>query len=206
MRIGLACDGGPLAADLLGLLAAAGLAAGPLRTAASPALVTAGDDSWMLGPGRDVAACCERGAVDAAVLGKELLLELEPDVAELLDLRVRRDRLVYAIPSGGSRRTRPRPRVATRFPKLTRRHFAASGRQIETLPLGEAAILTPELGLADGVVELEGRLPGLPGFVVSEELVVCSARLVAAPAARVLSAERLSDLTARLRDLVEDDS
>jgi ATP phosphoribosyltransferase len=200
VRIGVACDEAPVTA-VAALLAEAGLPASRLTSTASPALLPGVPDQWLLAPGADVLGCCERGAVDVAVVGKDLLLELEPALPELLDLRVCRDRLVYAVAPGGRR---PRPRVATRYPRLTRRHFDETGRQIETVALGPAAALTPALGAADGVVELESRLARLPQQLsVEEEVAPCTARLVASRAARVLDAERLADLVTRLRAIVE---
>jgi len=202
VRLGLASDGGPPPAALIELLTRAGLPGAPLAGANPPALVAAGDDRWLLAPGADVLAACARGGLEAGIAGKDLLLELEPGLYELLDLRLPADRLVYAVPAGAGRR--PRPRVATPYPRLTRAHFAASGRQVEPL-LFSAAGLAPQLGLADGVVELESRLlEAAPGFEVREEVARCSPRLVAGGAARSLQAERLAELTARLREALEE--
>lgn len=200
MRIGVACEEAGPAAEVLGLLAAAGLDAAGLDAAAPPLLHDAGADQWLLAPGPDVLTCCERGAVDVAVVGKDLLLELHPAVPELLDLRICRDRLVFAAPPTAAR---SRPRVATRYPRLARRHFELTGRQVETLSLGVAAALTPALGAADGVVELESRLARLPvDLDVVEEVATCTARLVASRGARLLAAGRLADLLDRLRTVM----
>ena len=211
MKLGLACDGGPPPSALLDLLERAGLPAGVLRTVAGPALVDAGEVIWLLAPGADVLEACARGALDAGVAGKDLLLELAPQVHELLDLHVCRDALVYATPEpGAGTRLRGRPRVATRYPRVTRRHFAAGGRQIELIDF-DAAALAPGLGLADGVVELRSRLAlddagggGLGGLLVLEEIAACSARLVAGRAARALGGARLAELLERLRASLEE--
>lgn len=213
MKLGLACDGGPPSSHVLDLLERAGLPAGALRGVPGPALLDAGDATWLLAPGADVLEACARGALDAGVAGKDLLLELAPPVHELLDLRVCRDVLVYATPEPGAGvLRRGRPRVATRYPRVTRRHFAATGRQVELVAF-DAAPLAPGLGLADGVVELRSRLTlddgsaglGRPAELrVREEIVACSARLVAGRAARALGGERLAELLERLRASVEE--
>ena len=120
----------------------------------------AGDATWLLAPGADVLEACARGALDAAVVGKDLLLELAPQVHELLDLRVCRGRLVYAVAGAGRRDVlgRGRPRVATRYPRRDARATSPPrGRQVELVAFGAAA-LAPALGIADGVVELRSRL------------------------------------------------
>ena len=213
MKLGLACDGGPSQAHLLDLLARAGLPAEALRGVPGPALVDAGEVTWLLALGADVLEACVRGALDAGVVGKDLLLELAPQVHELLDLRVCRDVLVYATPEADAGvLRRGRPRVATRYPRVTRRHCAAGGRQVALVAF-EAAPLAPGLGLADGVVELSDRLAldassagagRLAGLRVREEIAACSARLVAGRAARVLGAERLAELLERLSTALEE--
>ena len=211
MRLGIAGDGGPPPADLLDLLAQAGLPAEALRGVPGPALLVVADVTWLLAPGADVLDACARGALDAGVAGKDLLLELAPQVHELLDLRVSPDALVYATAEAalGGRR-RGRPRVATRYPQVTRRHFAATGRQVELVAFGAAA-LAPGLGIADGVVDLRSRLAGDDGsaagrphgLLVREEIAACSARLVAGRAARALGGARLAELLERIRVVVE---
>ena len=211
MKLGLACKGGPPPAPVLALLERTGLPAGALSSIAAPALVDAGEVTWLLAPAADVIQACARGALDAGVAGKDLLLELAPPVHELLDLRVCRDVLVYATPeSDAGVPRRGRPRIATRYPRLTRRHFAATGRQVELVAFG-ASPLAPGLGIADGAVELRRRLvlddgnAGSPdGLRVREEVAVCSARLVVGRAARALGGERLAELLARLRASLEE--
>jgi ATP phosphoribosyltransferase len=213
VKLGLACEGGLLPAQLLDRLELAGLPAGDVRGVAGPALVDAGEVTWLLAPGVDVLEACVRGALDAGVAGKDLLLESTAQVHELLDLRVCRDALVYATPEAGALALRRgRPRVATRYPRVTRRHFAASGRQVALVAFG-AAPLAPGLGIADGVVELRSRLARddaaagagrPPGLQVREEIATCSARLVAGRAARALGGERLAELLERLRTAVEE--
>jgi ATP phosphoribosyltransferase len=211
VRLGVACDGGPPPADVLDLLEQAGLPTEALRDLPGPALLVAGAVTWLLAPGADVLEACARGALDAGVAGKDLLLELAPQVHELLDLRVGGDALVYATPDAavGGRR-QGRPRVATRYPQVTRRHFAATGRQVELVAFGTAP-LAPGLGIADGVVELRSRLvgdesatAGRPhGLLVREELAACSPRLVTGRAARALGGVRLAELLERVRAVVE---
>lgn len=204
MKLGVACDDGSLPPALLTLLAGAGLEAGGLACALTPALAAAGDDRWLLAAAADVLTCCELGALDAAVIGKDVLLEREPDVYELLDLRVGDDLLCWAAPPGGpeGRRPRRRLRVATRYPRLARRHFAARGRQIELVPFTHAVTTAVELGVADGVVELASRLAA-GGYVVREELAACSLRLVTGRAAHTLAGPALAALVDALRSQVD---
>ena len=149
-------------------------------------------------------AGCLRGALDAGIVGKDLLLEEDPDVYELLDLRVCADLIVFAGPSGDTAgRGGSRPRVATPYPRVTCRHFGATGRQVEAIVFAAAA-LAPVLGIADGVVDLRSRVETAPlGLEVREEVAAVSLRLVAGRAAHVLRADGLAALLERLRPPLE---
>ncbi len=203
MRIGVACEAGS-PAEVLDLLEAAGLPAASLRGLQAPALRAYPGGRWFLGTAADILRACDFGALDAAVVGSAELLERRHGVAELLDLHCCRDDLVFAVAAevGPQRRLW----VATRHPRTTRRHFAAAGAQPEVVTVDEPA-LAPALGVADGVVELRLRLAArrAGGVVLQEREVVaaCSARFVAARAARVLLHAEINALADGLRAILE---
>jgi ATP phosphoribosyltransferase len=204
MRLGLACPDGSPPQDVVELLRAAGLQAA-FDGVRAPALVESPDGPWLLASAADVIGACERGALDAGVAGKDVLLETEPDVHELLDLRAGGDSLVYAsLERPGGRTRRVRPRVATRYVRVTQDFFAATGEQADVLEF-QAPVLAVRLGLADAVVELRARLDGgeTAGLYERGEVAVCSARLVCGRAARTLAAAALEDLVDRLRAILE---
>ncbi len=206
MRIGLACAAGRPAAEVLDLLEAAGLPAASLREERAPALVRYAGGAWLLGTAGDVLRACDRGALDAGVVDSDCLLEERFGVADLLDLRCRTDELVLAVKPGGAGPER-RLRIATRYPETARDYLVAAGAQPDVLALDEPA-LAPALGLADGVVELRSRLTAevtaAQPLVVREVVAVCSARFVAARAARVLLRAEFGALLTRLRAAVEE--
>lgn len=203
LRVGL--EPQPQLDAVLGLLAAAGLPVAALRGLQhQPGVVAADGVTWVRASGADLLSCCEGGGIDLAVVGKELLLEHEPDVFELLDLRVAPARLVFAVGAEACGERRGRVRVATRFPRVTRRYFAAGGLQVQPVRLSSAATLAVTLGLADGVVELDTMIgaAGLAGLDRRETVHRCGARLVAGRAARSLHGAEVAALLARLRALL----
>jgi len=204
VRLGVATADGGAPAGLVDVLEAAGLPGEVLRAAPTASLVIAGDTTWVPAAGADVLAGCMRGALDAGIVGKDLLLEEEPDVYELLDLGVCRDAIVYAMPRGMTPgRSRSRPRVATPYPRVARRHFGATGRQVEAIAFGAAA-LAPALGIAEGVLDLRSRVELAPlDLEVREEVATVSLRLVAGRAAHTLRAPELAALLERLRPSLE---
>lgn len=206
MRIGLTCEAGRAPTEVLDLLDAAGLSTDLLREQRAPALLAQPAGAWLLGTSGDVLRACDRGALDVGVVGSDGLLEGRSGVADLLDLGRCRDELVLAMMPGGGRPDR-RPRIATRYPQTTSRHFAAAGAQPDILVLDEPS-LAPALGLADGVVELRSRLAaglaGMPPLEVGEVVADCSAHLVAARAARVLLRDEIGALVTSLRAALEE--
>ena len=205
MRIGIACEAGSAPPEVLDLLEAAGLPAASLHGVEPPSLLRHEAGAWFLGSAEDVLRACDFGALDAAVVGSDQLLESRHGVADLVDLRCRRDDLVFAVAEAALRADR-RLRIATRYPEAALRHFAATGAQPEVVPADEPA-LAPALGLADGVVELRSRLAaGRTGGVELQErgvVAACSARFVAARAARVLLRDEINELAGRLRAALE---
>jgi ATP phosphoribosyltransferase len=206
MRIGLACEAGAPPAELLALLEAAGLPAASLREEVPPALVIGAGTTWFLGSPGDVLRACDRGALDAGVVGSDRLLEGRLGVADLLDLRRCRDELVLAVAPAAVRPDR-RLRVATRYPETARRHFAATGEQPEVF-VADEPLLAPALGLADGVIELAARVragrPGAPALEPRTVIAACSAHLVASRASRVLLRDEFATLVQSLRTALED--
>lgn len=113
-----------------------------------------GDMSYLLVKPSDVAIYVEHGAADVGVVGKDVLLEGGSDVYELLDLGFGKCRMAEAAPVG-FREDRQRPlRVATKYPAIARRFYAAQSREIEIIKLNGSIELAPILGLSDVIVDI----------------------------------------------------
>lgn len=133
----------------------------------------------LLAKPADVPAYVSLGVADVGVAGKDVLLESERDVYELLDLGVARCKLCVA---GRPKEQSERPRrVATKYPKLADAHFRRLGQQVEIVGLSGSIELAAVIGLADRIVDLvqSGRTLKANGLVVFEELLDISARLIA---------------------------
>ena len=129
----------------------------------------------------DVAIYVERGAADIGVAGKDILLEYEPDVYELLDLGVGNCRMAVAGPKGFRDNLGRTLRVATKFPRIARNYYGGLSREIDIIKLNGSIELAPILGMSDVIVDivetgktlLENNLEPL------EDVVPISARLIA---------------------------
>jgi ATP phosphoribosyltransferase len=155
----------------------------------------------------DVPTYVEHGSADIGVTGKDVLLEQsEREVYELLDLGFGACRMVVATRAGDdalgeSLRRLGRVRVATKYPRIAARHFAETGRQAEIVEVKGSVELAPLTGLVDGIVDLTatGRTLVENQLEVVEEIVDCSARLIANPVAHKLKAAEIDALVERIR-------
>ncbi len=107
----------------------------------------------------DVVTMVAFGAAHLGVAGNDVLMEFDyPEVYAPIDLQIGRCRLVVAEPEDLLRRDDPSRwshiRVATKYPQITRQHFAARGVQAECIKLNGAMELAPSLGLCRRIVDL----------------------------------------------------
>jgi ATP phosphoribosyltransferase len=157
----------------------------------------------------DVPTYVEAGAADIGVTGKDVLMEQsERELYELLDLGYGRCTMVLASVAGDdplaeALRRLGVMRVATKYPRIAARHFEATGRQAEIVEVKGSVELAPLTGLVEGIVDLTatGTTLAENGLVVREEIVACSARLIANPVAHKLKAAAIDALVERLRAL-----
>lgn len=183
----LALPTGRLLSDTLDRLAAAGVDVSAVRADNRRLLVPPEEDNpgFLLVKPADVPVYVEAGCADAGIVGKDVLLETQKNVCELLDLAYGFWRLVVAIPAENrSRWPADMPlslRIATKYPRLAEAYFTRRGRPVELIYLNGSLELAPRAGLADGIVDLvaTGRTLAVNGLVEVEEITRGSARLVA---------------------------
>ena len=138
----------------------------------------------------DVATFVAHGAAQIGIVGSDVVDEF--DYSELyapVDLNIGHCRISVAEPAELAATDDPRSwshvRVATKYPNLTRKHFAARGVQAECVKLNGAMEIAPLLGLSSRIVDLvsSGQTLKENGLVEVEKIAQVSARLVANRAA-----------------------
>lgn len=148
----------------------------------------------------DVPTYVQYGAADMGVAGKDVLMEHGGEgLYEPLDMGIAQCRLMVARRPGQSVRGR-RLRVATKFTDVTRRYFAAQGRQVEVIKLYGSMELAPLVGLADCIVDLvaSGATLAANGLEPVEHIADISARLIVNKAAMKMKHRRIRDLIDQL--------
>lgn len=130
----------------------------------------------------DLLTYVEHGAADLGIAGKDVLLEQGRDVYELVDLGFGACRGVVAFPearAAGWEALSP-IRIATKYPRVTERYFWGQGRPVEIIELAGTVELAPQVGLADGILDLvmTGRTLAANHLVEVAEVFRSTARLV----------------------------
>jgi len=158
----------------------------------------------------DVATFVAFGAAELGITGNDVLMEFDyPEVYAPLDLDVGHCHLALAEPREMVADDDPtrwsHVRVATKYPEITRRHFAARGVQAECIKLNGAMELAPALGLCRRIVDLvsTGRTLAANGLVEVEHITDVSARLVVNRAALKTRPEDIGGWVERFRTAVD---
>ncbi len=148
----------------------------------------------------DVAIYVERGAADIGVAGKDILLEYEPDIYELLDLHTGICRMAVAAPVGFRDDPGRTLRVATKFTHIAQNYYTAQGRKIDMIHLNGSIEIAPILGLSDVIVDIveTGTTLKENDLAVMETIVPISARLIANKAACKFKGDEIERLSASL--------
>lgn len=133
----------------------------------------------------DVATFVAFGAAHLGVAGNDVLMEFDyPEIYAPLDLGIGHCTLAVAEPEELSQTDDParwsHVRVATKYPEITRRHFAARGVQAECIKLNGAMELAPSLGLCQRIVDLvsSGATLQANGLKVVEPIAQVTSRLI----------------------------
>ncbi len=155
----------------------------------------------------DVAIYVERGAADIGVVGKDILLEYEPDIYELLDMNTGKCRMCVAAKNTFRDNPEKTLRVATKFVNIARAHYAKKGRDIEICKLNGSIEIAPILGMTDVIVDIveTGTTLKENNLEVIETIVPISARLVANKASTKFKNEQIADIRRKLAEVIEND-
>jgi ATP phosphoribosyltransferase len=202
-RLRIALAKGRLRDPAIALFAKAGM--GPVSDQGRRLLLPSRDpgvEFLEIKPG-DVPIYVESGAADLGVTGTDVLREANPDVLEPLELDFGRCRLVVATPADAAYPVLAggiTPRLATKYPRLARAHFAALGRAVEIIEVGGSVEVAPLLGLSHWIVDLvdTGNTLRANGLIEHETILQVRATLIANRASQKLKLERHQEVMRRI--------
>jgi ATP phosphoribosyltransferase len=139
---------------------------------------------YMIVRATDVPTYVEYGCADLGIVGKDTLLEQEKDVYEPLDLKFGYCRMMVAEAAGLAQDDDPSGwsniRIATKYPNITEKYFAAKGVQVELIKLYGSIELAPLVGLSERIVDLvsTGETLKQNGLVEVETIAEITTRLI----------------------------
>ena len=153
----------------------------------------------------DVAIYVEHGVADVGVVGKDILLEYNPDVYELLDLGVGKCSVAVAAKRGFCDDRNRTLTVATKFSSIAKKYYSSQGRDIDIIHLNGSIELAPILGLSDVIVDIveTGTTLKENDLKVVETIVPISARLIANKASFKFKTDEIERLGSGLSLQVE---
>ena len=154
----------------------------------------------------DVAIYVERGAADIGVAGKDILLEYEPDVYELLDLNIGKCRMAVAAKNDFRDNTDRTLRVATKFTNIAKNYYASIGRDIDIIHLNGSIEIAPILDLSDVIVDIveTGKTLIENNLKPFTDIVPISARLISNKSSFKFKNEMIEKIRAGLEQQVVD--
>jgi ATP phosphoribosyltransferase len=149
----------------------------------------------------DTPTYVQYGGADLGIAGKDVLVEHGGEgLYQPVDLGIARCRMMVAVREGfdyeGAVRRGARLRVATKYLRTTREHFAAKGVHVDLIKLYGSMELAPLVGLADAIVDLvsSGNTLRANKLVAVEEIMPVSARLIVNQAALKTQRAALQEL------------
>lgn len=143
----------------------------------------------------------EKGVADLGIVGKDMILEENREVYELMDLGFGKCRFAIAgFENQNINKKNDVLRIATNYPNYVKRVFDAKSQRVEIIKLNGSIELAPVIGLSDLIVDIveTGETLKKNGLVVLEELDSISARLVANKASYRLNFDTIKKIENKL--------
>jgi ATP phosphoribosyltransferase len=154
----------------------------------------------------DVATFVAFGGAQIGICGADVLMEFDyPEIYAPLDLGIGACRVAVAEPAETACQDDPQRwsnvRVATKYPNIARRHYAARGIHAEVIHLNGAMELAPGLGLSRVIVDLvqTGSTLKANGLVEIETIAQITSRLIVNRTALKTQPEAVGHWIARFR-------
>jgi ATP phosphoribosyltransferase len=159
---------------------------------------------FILAKPMDVVTYVEHGVADVGIAGKDVMMEENRDVYEVLDLKISECHLAVAgLPNNEIRDVAPK--VATKYPNVAAGYFREQGEQVEIIKLNGSIELAPLIGLADRIVDIvsTGQTLKENGLVEMERIADITSRLIVNPVSYRVKDQVIDELVEKLSKVIE---
>ena len=159
---------------------------------------------YLLVKPSDVGIYVEKGAADIGVVGKDILLENDYDIYELLDLNLGICKISVAALSGYKEDTERKLRVATKYVNTAKKYYSSLNRETDIIKLNGSIELAPILGLSDVIVDIveTGNTLKENNLKVINDIEEISARFIANKTSYKFKNEEIKNIEKRLREVI----
>lgn len=154
----------------------------------------------------DVPSYVEYGAADCGIVGKDTLMEEKHNLYEPMDLGIGKCNMIVAGPENFIFPSSRMLRVATKYPRIAREHFAKKGVGTEIVKLYGSVELAPLVGLSDVIVDLSatGETLKKNKLVEIENIADITARLVVNRVSMKVKSGEIKEFIEKLKRVRED--
>lgn len=159
---------------------------------------------FILAKPMDVVTYVEHGVADVGIAGKDVMMEQDRDVYEVLDLKISECRLAVAgLPNTVIQDVAPK--VATKYPNVASSYFREQGEQVEIIKLNGSIELAPLIGLADRIVDIvsTGQTLKENGLVELEKIKDITSRLIVNPVSYRVKDQVIDELVEKLSKVIQ---
>ena len=155
----------------------------------------------------DVAIYVEKGAADVGIVGKDILLEQNSNVYEMLDLKMGKCRMAVAAKKDFVDNRDKTLVVATKFPNIAKSYYNSISRQIDIIKLNGSIEIAPLLGLSDVIVDIveTGKTLLENNLEPKETIVQISARLISNKSSYKFKNEKITKMREKIAQLINNE-
>ncbi len=159
---------------------------------------------FILAKPMDVPVYVKYGVADIGVAGKDVLLEVEEKLLELMDLGIGHCRLSLCGRANAEIDFGKMPKIATKYPKTAGRYFRSKGQQVEIIKLNGSIEIAPVLGLTDFIVDIvsTGRTLKENDLFEIEQIEDISSRIIVNEASFYLKNEEINHFVNSLKVVI----
>ncbi len=214
MTLNIAIPKGYLKKDCIDVIGKAGFDTSSLVRSDRKLFIYSKKDNikYIISRPMDVPVYVEYGACDLGFVGKDVLLEKESNVYELLDLKSGKCRIIIATRKDCIQKVKDQYdhfgsiRVATKYPNITKKYFDKKGMQVEIIKLHGSVELGPILGIAEEILDITatGKTLKENELVEMENVVVSTTRLIANIVSYRTKHDRVNDFVNRISKVIEE--
>ena len=159
---------------------------------------------YLLVKPSDVGIYVEKGAADIGVVGKDILLENDYDIYELLDLNLGICKISVAALNGYKENSGRKLRVATKYVNTAKKYYASQNRETDIIKLNGSIELAPILGLSDVIVDIveTGSTLRENNLKVISDIEEISARFIANKTSYKFKNKEIKNIEKKLREVI----